>query len=258
MKKYVTAIPTLLLLLGAAMAATSWWVESHTVTANDTFEGKVKNGVVNYGIDTTGRDRWYGVEITKISKIASWNGKGHAEGWTWYTCPGVAGEAKFGTAIAHNFAKSKGKNSGGFYKENVKTNFAEMHKGGNNFGWGYGTEMSAGGKYYKIGSSLIETTLGSNNGYVYTMKGAGAGTIKYGSAVYRAGANWGDGHGSFHLSRWEYNSASATGVGVFKEELHGEDFLHNFKYKLPGGGIVKSEVTFYNGMDPTKIWVYGH
>jgi hypothetical protein len=147
---------------------------------------------------------------------------------------------------------------------NTKTNFAGASMGGGayptgNFLWaGYGVELSATGDY-ALGTAIYETTTPLlSNSFDYFMAGTGSGKIRYGASSFGAGANWGDGQGSVSLNKWEYNSAEATGAGVFVETLHGDDYLQNAKYTLPNGGTVVSTATFTNGMSATPVWMYSN
>ena len=256
MKKLITAIIALALIGTPVLATTTWNFNVNTKTVSDFFGGQMKTGIVHYSVDNRDIDPYYGFEVTKVGKEASINGKGHIYGSTEYKCPKVSGTAKYGKVISTNYIEINGSSSTGYYRENYNANYIHLQKSGNYFDYGYGTELSASGKY-ALGTGMNETIGRGHSSFFYAMEGKGSGKIRYGSAVYNSGPNWGDKHGSMHLSRWEYNDASATGKGTFEEHLYGKDSLSNYKYNLPGGGSVDTVVTFNDGMDATPIWMYG-
>ncbi|MCK4634742.1 MAG: hypothetical protein KAT37_02605 [Candidatus Aenigmarchaeota archaeon] len=257
MNKIIAAIVALAV-IGTPVLAATWHIESYTNDIDDYFDGGMTTGTVNYGIDTTGTDGYYGHEITKISKRATWTGGGYATDLTEYTCPQIAGDAMYGTATGMNMVGTSGS---GTFNVNTMSNWKIMNEGGGSypnghFSWaGYGVELSAQGEY-EMGTAIYETD-GSNNHYEYYMEGAGTGKIAYGQGSFNSGTNWGDGYGSVGLNRWEYNGAEATGLGYFEEDLAGDDYLQNYKYTLPNGGAIHTEVDFNDGMSSTPIWMTG-
>ena len=259
MKKTIIAslvVFSLVTLAGSAMAA-SWTIESHTKTVDDYVKGNVNSGVFHYSIDNTGVDPWNHFEVTKIGRTASWE-KGFVFTHTDYKCPGVSSTNKYGKAYAENMVQTFKNGNSGYFKENFNANFAHLQKSGNYFNYGYGTELKAEGKY-SMYTTMGDAKPNPHFGFHYSMSGKGSGDIRYGSAVFTAGANWApDKHGSMYLNRWEYNDASATGKGSFEEHLYGKDMLKNFKYSLPGGGSIDTIVSFTDGMDATPIWMYAN
>ncbi|MCD6477940.1 MAG: hypothetical protein J7K87_02970 [Candidatus Aenigmarchaeota archaeon] len=257
----IISILTLAIIASPAMA-TSWTINTGTGDLSDSFTGSMASGTMQYGVDNTGTDQWYGHEIAKISQKAVWTGKGHVMGMTQYKCPKIAGDAKYGKAQIMNMVDTN-KNGAGTFNVNIKSNWKEANNGGGsypqgNFDWAsYGTHLEGSGKYQLV-SAIYETTkTNANNHFGYYMTGKGSGKIRYGASSFSSGPNWGDKRGSVSLNRWEYNGAEATGSGTFIEDLGGDNYLQNYKYTLPGGGKVLSTVTFNNGMSSTPIWMSG-
>jgi len=242
------------------VAAVNWDWTVETETIREHFWGDIEAGTVQYGLDNTEADQWYGVEITKISKVVEWDGEGIVSDEVHYRCPGVAGEAKFGNATAYHSIWS---NTHAKFNVNYKSNYAQLTMAAGNYpnGWfdwaSYGDELYAEGDY-ELNTALYDKTGGTQNSWFdYYMAGSGTGRIKYGNARFSAGPNWGDGHGSVMLSSVEYNWAEATGSGFWGEDLGGEDYLKNAKFELPGGGHIHTEVWFNDGMNPTSVWMEG-
>ena len=257
----ILAVLVGLIVIAGMVSATEWSIESYTTDLIDKFEGSIASGTLNYGLDTTETDPYNNHEVAKISKRAVWSNGGWAKGHTKYTCPKVCGTAKYGVAEASNMLASTGS---GTFNTNVKSNYKLMDEGAGNYpdGWfswaKYGIKLSAQGEY-EMGTAIYETAdENANNHFDYYMAGDGTGEISYGHGKFNSGPNWGDGYGDVSLSRWEYNWAKATGSGIFIEDLGGDDYLENQRFKLPGGGTIVTEVHFNDGMDKTPIWMTAH
>jgi|GEM_PF-6339374 len=259
MNKIIAAIVALAV-IGTPVLATTWNINTFTSDLMDNFQGSITSGTMQYGIDNTGVDGYYGHEVAKISQLATWTGGGGAMGNTQYFCPNVASDAVYGAAQISNMVGTDGT---GTFNANIGSNWKQANNGGGsyptgNFGWAsYGTDLEASGSY-ALGSAIYENTdPGATNHFNYMMTGCGSGKIRYGASSFSSGPNWGDGRGSVSLNKWEYNGAEATGIGTFTENLGGDNYLQNYKYTLPGGGSINSIVNFNSGMSSTPIWMSG-